>query len=233
MKGILVFDSLLITGGEVSRDFALCFLSAYPGAKKYAADKGLEVYMDLGFAPDLALGDFDSARKEALSWAREAGAEIISLPSHKDDSDTQAALRVAKERGARRIAILGATGTRIDHELANLGLLLWGKKEGLSLHLYDPYNHIYLADPEMKIKKEEAFGDFCSFFSLGGEVEGLCLSGFAYPLEGHRLSFSEASLTVSNVLSGVEGRVSFQAGDLFVVEARDVPYGQEEQGKVL
>ena len=231
MNGNLAFDSLLITGGEVSRDFALCFLSAYPHVRLFAADQGLEACRELSLFPEVVLGDFDSAREETVSWARGAGIEVCSLPSHKDDSDTQAALREAKRRGAKTVAILGATGTRLDHVLANLGLLLWGKKEGLCLHLYDPYNHIYLAESGMAIRREDAFGENVSFFSLGGEVEGLCLSGFVYPLENHRLSFSEASLTVSNVLSGEEGKVFFTAGDLFVAETRDEPYTDPGKGK--
>lgn len=242
------FDSVLITGGEVIRAFALCFLSSGTGTgreeaelsekelpekelpeielpkknvKLYAADRGLEVFADLKVPPVLAVGDFDSCSEGALAWAREEGVPLLTLPSHKDDSDTQAALREMMARGAKRTAVLGTTGRRVDHFLANIGLLTWARERGLSLHYFDPYNHLYLAEPGMKLCREEVFGKYLSFFAPFGPVESLTLTGFAYPLKGHRLTLSDASLTVSNELALPEGRIDYESGTLLVIESRD------------
>ena len=43
----------------------------------------------------------------------------MRLKPEKDDSDTQSAVNFAIDRGAERITILGATGNRIDHLMAN------------------------------------------------------------------------------------------------------------------
>ena len=219
------WDLILISGGKVQRDFALSFCEAAPGAKRAAADRGLAFFYETGLVPDWAVGDFDSCPPQALLWARKEGVPLRQLDTHKDDTDTRSALRMALEAECRRIALLGATGTRLDHSLANIQLLVWARQEGLCLEIFDAFNHLYLARSGMRISRKEAFGPYLSFLPLSGPVEGLCLSGFAYPLEGKSLSCLDAGLTVSNELSGEEGRVSFRSGDLLVIEARDEPRG--------
>lgn len=61
------------------------------------------------------------------------GPEIIRLKPEKDDSDTQSAVNQMIRKGAKDILILGATGTRLDHVLANLGLLSMGKEQGVRI----------------------------------------------------------------------------------------------------
>ncbi len=43
----------------------------------------------------------------------------------KDLTDTEIAMNLAIELGAERIFILGGTGTRLDHVVANIKLLPW------------------------------------------------------------------------------------------------------------
>ena len=50
--------------------------------------------------------------------------EVLSLPTAKDETDTEAALRLAVERGATEITVFNALGgPRLDHLLGNLLLL--------------------------------------------------------------------------------------------------------------
>ena len=60
--------------------------------------------------------------------------EIVRLKPEKDDSDTQSAVNFAIDRGAKNITIFGATGNRIDHLLANFGLLVLGRERGRRYH---------------------------------------------------------------------------------------------------
>ena len=77
---------------------------------------------------------FDSLSEEGQKYMESLkGPEIIRLKPEKDDSDTQSAVNQMIRKGAKDILILGATGTRLDHVLANLGLLSMGKEQAFVL----------------------------------------------------------------------------------------------------
>ena len=73
---------------------------------------------------------------QKIKWKR--------LVPEKDDSDTQSAMNLAIELGCDSIEILGATGSRLDHVLANLGLLSYGEKNSVSVSIADQNNYICL-----------------------------------------------------------------------------------------
>ena len=81
--------------------------------------------------------------------------EILRLKPEKDDSDTQSAVNYAIEHGAGKIMILGATGNRIDHLMANFGLLMLGKSKNVQIILADKYNYMCLIENGTILKKEE------------------------------------------------------------------------------
>ena len=86
-----------------------------------AADGAVHAAAARGVAPDIVCGDFDSAR---LDEARAAfpQSEFIATPS-QHLADLEKALCLARDRGASSVTITGAGGGRIDHTLANYGLL--------------------------------------------------------------------------------------------------------------
>ena len=86
------------------------------------------------------------------------GPEIIRLKPEKDDSETQSAVNQMIRKGAKDILILGATGTRLDHVLANLGLLSMGKEQGVRIAIADQWNYITLAESGTILHREEQFG---------------------------------------------------------------------------
>ena len=85
-----------------------------------AADAGAERLAALGLRPDLLTGDFDSLSAPQRDAAVRAGAEIVPHPDPQQDTDGAVALRLAVERGATSIVVLGAHGgARVDHSLGN------------------------------------------------------------------------------------------------------------------
>ena len=98
---------------------------------------------------------------------------IHRLKPEKDDSDTQSAVNLAISQGAKDILILGGTGTRLDHVMANLGLLLSGKERGVNIRIADVNNFITLVDNGTVLHKDRQYGKYVSFFSVGGDVTGL------------------------------------------------------------
>ena len=213
-----MIDTIIISGGNIQNGFALDFLKKRIEESRgekitlVAADKGMEWFMkNREFIPDLAIGDIESLK----------GLEIIRLKPEKDDSDTQSAVNQMIRKGAKDILILGATGTRLDHVLANLGLLSMGKEQGVRIAIADQWNYITLAESGTILHREEQFGKYVSFFTVGGDVTGLTLRGFKYPLNGYHLTVEDSGLTVSNEISEETAEILYESGQLLMIMSRD------------
>ena len=77
---------------------------------------------------------------------RSSGAYVEVYPAEKDFTDTEAAVMCALAKGADEISILGATGGRLDHFLANLDLCLVPLRRGVKCTLADEHNELRLLD---------------------------------------------------------------------------------------
>ncbi|MDO4276164.1 MAG: thiamine diphosphokinase [Eubacteriales bacterium] len=223
-----MIDTVIVSGGNIQEDFALDFLEKLQekagkgNLRLIAADKGLEFFMKTGIKPDIAVGDFDSLSREGREYLdKAADMEIKRLKPEKDDSDTQSAVNLAIDRGAQGIALLGTMGSRLDHMLANLGLLSFGQKKGVNIVMADAHNYVTLIQSGTVLHKSGQFGRFVSFFPVGGDVPGVVLEGFKYPLNGHYLTVSDSGLTVSNEIIQDEARVTFEKGSLLMIMSRD------------
>ena len=217
-------DSVIISGGNINSDFALDFLKKKKEKVLYiAADRGLEFCSRNGLIPDWAVGDFDSVSPQVLKeFEQTEGLKWKKLRPEKDDSDTQSAVNLAMELGCESIEILGATGNRVDHVMANLGLLAYGCQKGIPITLVDDRNWIsILRSPGTVIKREEQFGKFVSFFPFGGDVKDLTLQGFKYPLNRYHLPVFDSGLTVSNEIVEDEAVVEMSSGMMLMIMSRD------------
>lgn len=224
-----MIDTVIISGGNIQDGFALGFLKKRieEGQREslalVAADKGMEWFMrNREFTPDLAVGDFDSLSEEGEAYMESLkDLEIVRLKPEKDDSDTQSAVNHMIREGSKEILIFGATGTRLDHVLANLGLLSMGKEQGVQIVLADQWNYITLVESGTVLKKEEQFGKYVSFFSVGGDVAGLSLKGFKYPLNRYHLTVADSGLTVSNEITEETAEITYDSGQLLMIMSRD------------
>lgn len=213
--------TLIISGGTIDRDFALSFIRGYRPEYCVAADRGLAFCEAAGLQPDYIVGDFDSLPAGRLEkYLSGHKVPVRTFNPVKDYSDTEIALCHAIEAGAGQIALLGATGSRIDHVLAGLQCLHIPLKAGIPTWIVDACNRISLHDHDFIIRKNEQFGTFVSFFPAGEAVEDLTLEGFKYPLHNHRMVNSD-SLGVSNEIQEDTARVSFTAGRLYMVQSQD------------
>ena len=221
-------DTIIVSGGDIHSDFALDFLkknidqAGRKNIKLIAADRGVEFFKGTDWQPEVAVGDFDSLSAEGELYLQGlVETEIVRLKPEKDDSDTQSAVNFAIDHGAERITILGATGKRIDHLMANFGLLVHGRNRGADIILVDQWNYMKLIESHTVLKKEEQFGKYVSFFSLEGDMPGLTLVGFKYPLDHYHLRVSDSGLTVSNEIKAEEAVVSFDGKYLLMLMTRD------------
>jgi len=180
-----------------------------------AADGGAESLTSAGFWPNAVIGDFDSLSPETLDVLRDRGCEIIAHPRRKDKTDSELALGWCVERGARDIAIVGATGgERLDHALANVFLLTAPVLDGIRVRIIDERNEVFLLRGVGTIEGE--MGDTVSLIPVTPEVKGISTQGLEYPLRGGSIRMG-STLGISNVLVSERARVSVSEGSLLVI----------------
>jgi thiamine pyrophosphokinase len=145
-------------------------------------------------------------------------------PQDKDESDTELAIRAGLRLGQESVLILGALGGRIDHALANIGLLAMPELAGKEAAILDGRSRTVLirapgpggAPAERQLPGRP--GDLVSLLPLGPGVEGVTTRGLAYPLVDEPLPPGRAR-GLSNVRSSSDAALIVRRGLLLVVES--------------
>lgn len=147
--------TLIITGGNVNKEFLQKHLEENEYNKIIAADRGLESLNKINVKPDHIIGDFDSVNKKVLQQYKNV--PITYLKPEKDFTDTHMALKHAIEHGATQITIVGAIGTRFDHSIANIHILKEALENNVEAEIINENNKIKLVNKGTKIKKEDNY----------------------------------------------------------------------------
>lgn len=179
------------------------------------ADGGAYHAKRMGIKPHVILGDFDSCCREFAEGF--PGVKIVEYPSEKDETDTELAVEYALSSGEKHIMLLGATGTRIDHTIANLSLLMVIAQRGGTGEIINEHNRAFLITDKAVVKGR---GTQVSLIAYGGDVKGITLKGFKYPLTDYTLEMG-SSRGISNVVVEDAGEISIREGTLLAVLARD------------
>lgn len=208
--------AVLVAGSDLRDVLDISLLSA--ADLVVAVDGGANALARVGVVPHLLVGDLDSISREARAGLEERGVEVVVLPVAKDVTDTEAALRLAIERGADDIVVLGALGgPRLDHLVGNLLLLTSDWLADSRVRLVDEWHEAFLAGGDTTLAGER--GDTVSLLPLTAEVENVCTEGLLYPLAGDALRRSETR-GLSNAMTGNAARVTHGKGVLLVVHYR-------------
>lgn len=200
--------ALIVLGGDAP-DRALLERCMQNADFSIAADRGLAAFDHAGLMPDYMIGDMDSIAPDVLA-RYENSLPQQRLSCIKDDTDGEAALHLALERGAKEITFLGALGGRMDHALANLMLLVRAGRYGAFAEILGEGVRIFRVDHHAEIL--DAQGDTVSLLPLG-EAQGVTLNGFFYPLSDDTLT-NDRTLGVSNVVTENPATIDVRSGDL-------------------
>ena len=173
-----------------------------------AADSGLDRCGSAGIVPDLAVGDFDSAKTDIPE-----GVERVTVPSEKDITDAWLAARIALERGYTEIRFLCSLGGRISHSLANIQMLRDLKRQGAVGVLFGEHCGMFLL--EGKSVRIPRFDGYLSLFALD-ETAVVSESGVKYPLDKHTLT-NLFPLGVSNEITADLAEITIHSGLCAVV----------------
>lgn len=190
-----------------------------------AADGGARGAERLGLRTDLVVGDGDSLGPVALASLEAAGVAVERAPIDKDESDTELAVHAAVQRGADRITIVGAFGgARLDHELANVGLLALDVLATRRACLLDARARVSLVRAPgahggpVERGLPGPVGALVSLLPAGGPVRGITTRGLRYPLHDGSLVPGPAR-GLSNVREEPDAAVVVREGRLLVVES--------------
>ena len=173
---------------------------------------------------------------DLLEKLNREGKRVLVYPARKDFSDSEAAVREAVRiiMDARQkadsipettdvsdeIYLLGATGGRLDHFLANLAVLMIPTKLGIKAWILNEKNRITLLREGCSLEKKHTFGKYVSLIPYTDEVTGVVLKGFRYLLDGHTFT-RDNTLGLSNEIEDEIAEISFESGILIMILSMD------------
>mgnify|MGYP001481708811 CR=1 FL=1 len=199
-------NALIVAGGTVDSQQLkdICLASD----TIIALDRGLDYLQEIGVSPDILLGDMDSVTSDIPSRLSKQ-----TFPSAKGFSDLEAGLIYAQSLDYDLLQVLGAFGTRIDHLLSGLSLLLEARGH---VHFLDTHNRIRLLHEKIALKKSDYI-----FFSVQALTPStLSIKGAKYELD-HHLLLPSGSLGLSNEWKEPVVHITLHEGKAFLIESRD------------
>lgn len=197
-------ESMDIVDGD-SYDYIIC------------ADGGTDHIVKTNLIPDLIIGDMDSISVEAREFISKNKIPIMKFPSEKNMTDLELAIEKAYSLSCRHIDLVGATGTRLDHTLANIFLLYKMEELSISGSIIDKNNKLSLLNKDKKVFDEGY--RYISIVPITMEGVRVSLIGMKYPLNNHLIEFA-STLGVSNELLG-QGEIKLHSGLGLVIKSRD------------
>ena len=200
---------------ETSVAIILKRCESIPTAENYiGVDKGALTLARNGKRMLVAIGDFDSVEESDLAYIKEYSDTLIQLNPIKDDTDSEAAVMYAIEKGYQKIHLYGGLGGRLDHTMINLRLV---SRFPEIVYLHDQNNFIFsLGEGVHSIDKRDY--TYISFFTE--DEATISLEGLKYPLDKQQLT-NKDTYTTSNEILEDRGIVTVHAGQVTVIQSKD------------
>ncbi|WP_066639751.1 thiamine diphosphokinase [Desulfolucanica intricata] len=180
------------------------------------ADGGARHVRKLQLVPQLIIGDMDSVPLELLQEFRALGCVIKQFPTEKDEVDTELALNEAMKLNPREILVMGAVGSRLDHTLANIQLLIRPVMKGINTCLIGNRHIVSLITPSLPGIIEGEQGDLLSLLPLTPEVRGVKTRGLKWNLQDNTFKFGHP-YGISNVLLEDNAAIKIKEGIMVLI----------------
>ncbi|HZK33214.1 MAG TPA: thiamine diphosphokinase [Tissierellaceae bacterium] len=210
-------NALIIASGSIKNynllktvaekcDFLLC------------VDGGVDHLLEIGLQPNMVFGDLDSISQNGLNFIEKNNIPITRFSSIKNSTDTELAIDYLISYKYTEIVLMGVTGSRQDHTLANIFLLNYLLENNIRGKIIDSNNIIYLIDDYLKLKKLEGY--YTSLIPIGENGVTLTLEGFYYNLDNYFIAFG-STLGVSNKIIKSCGKIKILQGKALVFHSKD------------
>lgn len=208
MKAIIIAGGDKMSKSSVSYietdDFIIC------------ADRGLNYAHENDIRPDLIVGDMDSVSQNILDQYKHV--EQVRFKAEKDFSDSELAINLAVERGYKEIIMFSATGSRIDHSLANIMMIAKYYEYGVHISIINKNSKILF------LQKENVFTDldydFFTIIPLSGKLIGLNIFNAKYELRDKTVNFGD-TLCISNEPAKNALKITKKQGNAILIFTND------------
>jgi len=159
---------------------------------------------------DYAVGDFDS-----YELRDENEFETVKLNPIKNDTDMYVAVDRLISGNYSSIDIIGATGNRFDHTMANICMLNKFSHKPVNITMIDEINKIkVLCDGEHIIKSKK--NSYISFFSINN-TSTIILNNVRYELNGYKLTNIDPLCVSNEFLNGKDALVKIKGKILMII----------------
>ncbi len=209
--------ALIFAGGEPVVDSVIEFLPSVDLV--IGADSGVEHALRLGFAIDLAVGDFDSLSSSTLDTVTAAGTEIETHPIDKDATDLELAIDAALVRGITSIVVIGGHGGRLDHFLANAQLLTANKYAAMNIEAWFGVTRVTVVRHLTELSG--SLGSTISLLAPNEPALGVTTTGLRFALLDSQL-LPGSTLGVSNEFTELRATVNLKTGTVLAVQPNAV-----------
>lgn len=179
------------------------------GSLILAADGGYDSLKKAGYVPDIIVGDMDSIKKIPKNIPR------LVFPKRKNDTDISLCIKLAERLNYKKIVLLGISGSRHDHFIANLQLMARYSEKGMHIRAMLKKCDIYaitngvLALP--KLEKGKILSVICPY----DIAHGVSLLGLSYELKSATLT-NRFPLGISNEGIGKSPKICVKKGTILV-----------------
>jgi thiamine pyrophosphokinase len=176
------------------------------------ADGGANRALARGIIPHLIIGDLDSLTPRTAAALQQV--QKIRVED-QNSTDLAKALEYLVQRGVGRAAVIGATGRRPDHELANFSILAKYHSR-LEVTFVDAWCRMQIIDRTVQLPLKP--GTTLSLMPLG-KCEGITTRGLAWPLNNETLELGVREGN-SNRVTASPVEISLMRGKLllFIVD---------------
>lgn len=174
-----------------------------------AVDGGFASLEEIGVAPDMALGDFDS-----LGYVP-SGVRTLRFPVHKDKTDMELAFDRARSRRFDAAYVFGALGGRLDHTLANLQIGAAFSESGMSVCMVGANEAAFFVTGPDAFEAEARESGTVSVFSMSDAAEGVFERGMEWDLDDVKLT-NRTSQGLSNELVGEPVMIGVEKGTIVI-----------------
>ena len=173
------YSTVIVGNGETPQgEIPLLFLQRAQFI--VCCDGALDKLLHIGIKPNIVIGDCDSISEEKRQQFR----EIIIEDQDEECNDLQKALKYCIKRQLGPIAVLGASGLRDDHQLANLSILNMysARMDLIMVSNYGLFSFISEDTTFASLPGQEV-----SVFSFDGQAI-FSFEGLQYPVHNRRFS---------------------------------------------
>jgi thiamine pyrophosphokinase len=211
MKGLVISNGTInnyniLESVVTEADFIIC------------ADGGMNHLIKLNLLPDLVLGDLDSISEQALRYINDNKITIQKYPAIKDVTDTALAIEYLIEKKFKEITMIGVTGTRQDHTMANIFLLKYLYENGIKGRIVDDNNIIYFTEEYLEL--EYLKDSFVSIIPITEDGIIVTISGFFYNLNNENIEFGSTHC-ISNRIVEEKGFIKIHKGKALIFISKD------------